>query len=118
MLSIWSCPKICCLVNLAQMIEMLDKVLEKEKMLVRLHNFTWYSLTLSKWQILDSSKIKDFADDNFEFNENGRKFSKRVENTLEKGEIACCEQFLLLPQCFQKDLYHRHVKTRACLGKG
>ena len=32
-------------------------------------------------QILDSSKLKDFADDNFRFDENGRKLSKRVENT-------------------------------------
>ena len=25
-----------------------------------------------------------------------------VENIVGKGEIAHCEQFLLLPQCFQK----------------
>ena len=60
------------------------------------------SLTLSKRQILDSSKLKKFADDNFRYNENGRNFSKRVENTVEKGEIACYKQFLLFPQCFQK----------------
>ena len=35
-------------------------------------------------------------------NENGRKVSKQVENTEGKGEIACYEQFLHLPQCFQK----------------
>ena len=52
--------------------------------------------------ILDSSKLKEFADDNFKFHENGRKFSKWVENTEGKGEIACYEQFLLFPQCFQK----------------
>ena len=28
--------------------------------------------------------------------------SKRVENTVGKGEIARYEQFLLFPQCFQK----------------
>ena len=28
--------------------------------------------------------------------------SKRVENAVEKGEIARYEQFLLFPQCFQK----------------
>ena len=28
--------------------------------------------------------------------------SKRVENTVGKGEIAGYEQFLLFPQCFQK----------------
>ena len=30
------------------------------------------------------------------------KLSKRVENTVGKGEIAHYEQFLLFPQCFQK----------------
>ena len=39
---------------------------------------------------------------NFNFDENGRKLSKRVENTVGKGEIARHEQFLLFPQCFQK----------------
>ena len=46
--------------------------------------------------------MKDFADDNFRFDENGRKLSKPVENTVGKGEIARYEQFLLFPQCFQK----------------
>ena len=55
-----------------------------------------------KHQILDSSKLKELADDNFKFHGNGRKLSKWVENTEEKGEIACYEQFLLFPQCFQK----------------
>ena len=55
-----------------------------------------------KWQILDSSKMKDLADDNFKFDENGRKISKWLENTVGKGEIALYEQFLLFPQCFQK----------------
>ena len=52
--------------------------------------------------MLDWSKLKQFADDNFEFDENSRKFSKRVENTVGKGEIARYEHFLLFPQCFQK----------------
>ena len=54
-----------------------------------------------KQQILDSSKLKEFAD-NFEFHENARKLSKWVENTVGKGGIACYEHFLLFPQCFQK----------------
>ena len=37
---------------------------------------------------LDSSKLKEFADDNFKFHENGTKFSKPVENTVGKEEIA------------------------------
>ena len=47
-------------------------------------------------------KLKDFADNNFKFDENGTKFSKRVENTVGKGGIACYEQFLPYPQCLQK----------------
>ena len=39
-------------------------------------------------QILDFSKFKEFADDSFEVDENRRKFSKRVENTVAKGETA------------------------------
>ena len=37
-----------------------------------------------------------------EVDENGSRFSKRVENTLGKGEIARYEQFLLFPLCFPK----------------
>ena len=65
-------------------------------------SFSAHALTHYKWQILDSFKLKAFADDNFKFDENGRKLSKRVENTVGKGEIARYEQFLLFPQCFQK----------------
>ena len=39
-------------------------------------------------KILDRSKLKQSADDNFKFDEDSRKFSKRVENTVGKGEIA------------------------------
>ena len=46
--------------------------------------------------------MKEFADNNFKFDENGRKFFKWIENMVGKGEIAPCEQFLLFPQCFQK----------------
>ena len=44
----------------------------------------------------------EFADDNFNFDENGRKFFKRVENTVGNAENALFEQFLLSPQRFQK----------------
>ena len=53
-------------------------------------------------KILDWSKLKQSADDSFKFDVNSRKFSKLVENTVGKGEIARYEQFLLFPQCFQK----------------
>ena len=40
-------------------------------------------------------KLKEFADDNFNFDENGRKVSKCIKNTVEKGEIAPYQQFLV-----------------------
>ena len=46
--------------------------------------------------------MKKFADDNFNYDGNGRQLSKRVENTVEKEEIARYKQFLPFPQCFQK----------------
>ena len=71
---------------------------------VHLHVYVILSslLTFPKRRILDSSKLKEFADDNFEFDENGRKVSKSVENTVGKGKIARYEQFLLFTQCFQE----------------
>ena len=68
----------------------------------RLMKFYLNIRPITRRQILDSSKMKEFADDNFKFDENGRKLSKQVENTVGKGEIVRYEQFLLFPQCFQK----------------
>ena len=51
---------------------------------------------------LDTSKLKEFADNNFKFDKNGSEFPKWVENNAGKGEIARYEQFLLFPYCFQK----------------
>ena len=39
-----------------------------------------------KQQILDSSNLKEFAYNNFKFDENGTKFSKWVENTVSSGD--------------------------------
>ena len=41
----------------------------------------------------------------FEFDENCAKFSKRIENTVRKGEIPRYKQFLLFSQCFQKTCF-------------
>ena len=50
----------------------------------------------------------------FQIDENGRKLSKRVENTVGKGEIARYEQFLLFPQCFQKAFSQGRQKGSLC----
>ena len=68
------------------------------KIFLNASQLTHYQMT----KILDRSKLKQSADNNFKFDENSRKFSKQVEKTVGKGEIARYEQFLLFPQCFQK----------------
>ena len=68
-----------------------------------------YHLTHYQTTNLNLSKLKQFADDNFKFDEIGRKLSKRVENTVGKGEIARYEKFLLFP-VFSKGSFLRGVK--------
>ena len=47
-------------------------------------------------------QIERVCRNNFKFDENGAKFSKQVENTVGRGEIAHYEQVFFFPQCFQK----------------
>ena len=90
-----------------------ENTVEKEKLLVTSNSSFSHSdfkrlvLQTRKNQSLfgkglNSSKFKEFAADNFKFDENSRKFSKREENIVGKEEIARYEQFLCFPQCFQK----------------
>ena len=53
---------------------------------------------------LDSSKLKEFSDDDFKFDVNGRKFSEWLENTVGKREIARYEQISPFPAVFSKRL--------------
>ena len=53
-------------------------------------------------KILDWSKFKQIEDDIFKFDENSRKFSRRVENTVGKGEIAHYEQFTFSNSVFKR----------------
>ena len=62
----------------------------------------------------DYSKMKKVGHDNIKLDETGGYFSKRVENTVEKGEIAPYDQISFSHSVF-KYLYCRNVKTRACL---
>ena len=57
--------------------------------------------------------LKEFAENNFKFDENGRKFSKSEENNAGNGEIACVRATSPFPTVFSKDLYFKHIKTRA-----
>ena len=55
--------------------------------------------------------MRELADDKFRFDENGRKFSKRVANSVGKAKNAYHEQYLLFPQCFQKTYTAGKKKT-------
>ena len=69
-------------------------------------------------KILDRTKLKQSADDNFKLNENSRKFSKRVENTVGKGEIARYVAISPFPTVFSKGLFPTGVKRCHCVGMG
>ena len=60
-----------------------------------------------KRQILDSSKLKGSADDNFEFDESGRIFSKRVENT---GKRRNTSNFSFSHSVFKRLILQTHKK--------
>ena len=68
-------------------------------------------LTLFQMKKIRVFQIERVSRRQFKFDENGRKFSKRIENTVSKGEISA------FPTALSKDLYDRHVNTRACLVK-
>ena len=79
--------------------------------------------TVSKWcirewvnplphkKILDSSKLKAFADDKIRVTEKLKFVLERVENTVGKGENAGHQHFLLFPQGFQKASFSGALKV-------
>ena len=54
--------------------------------------------------------MKEFADDNFRYDENGRKFSKRVENAVGKGKIAISP----FPTVFKRLVSQGRQKVSLC----
>ena len=45
-------------------------------------------MLVTRQQILNRFELKQLADDNLQFDENSRKVSKWIKNTVGKGEIA------------------------------
>ena len=68
--------------------------------------------------MLDSAKLKDFADNNLKCEENDRKLFKPVENTVGKGEICSLRVLSPFPTMFSKGLFPRGVKKCHCVGMG
>ena len=78
--------------------------------------FNYFNQLLPKQQILDS-KLKGFEDDNFKFDENGRKFSKRVENTVGKGRNCSIRAISPFPTVFKRLLLQTRT-NKGLLGNG
>ena len=70
--------------------------------------------TITRRQILDSSKFTDFADDNLKFEESGRKLFKPVENTVGKGEIAITSNFSFSHSVFERLVSQGRQQVSLC----
>ena len=66
---------------------------------------------------LDCSKLKGFADDNFKFDENGRRLYKQKKKLCGKRRNCWLRAISTFSIVFSNN-FCRYVKTRACLGKG
>ena len=82
-----------------------------------MNQYILFCLILSQITNLDSSKLKESADDSFKLVKNGRKFSKKGRKHCGERRNCSLRAISPFPTGFSKDLYCRHVKTRACLGK-
>ena len=64
--------------------------------------------------------MKEFADDSFKFDENGRKLSKQVKKKKHCGKRRNCllRTISPFPTVFLKGGFPRGVKTCHCVGMG
>ena len=70
-----------------------------------------------KRQVLDSSKLEEFADDNYEFDDVAES-SPTDKTHCGKRRNCSLREISPFPALFSKDLYCRQVKTGICLQKG
>ena len=81
------------------------------------YNKNNHSKPFPKQHILDTPRLKEFADDNFIFHENSREFSKRIENTLEKQKLIVTSNFFFSHSVFKR-LILQICKNQGFFGKG
>ena len=67
---------------------------------------------------LDPSKLKEFAEDNFKFDEKWQKVLQMGRKHCGKRRNCSLRAISPFPFVFSIDWYNRHIKTSACLGKG
>ena len=76
------------------------------------------TLIFPEREIPDSSRLKEVADDNFKFDDNGKKVIQMDRKHCGKRRNCSLRAISPFPTVFSKDFYCRHMKTRACLGRG
>ena len=76
------------------------------------------TIPLPNGKSYDSSKLKEFADDNFRFDENGGKFSKSVGKHCGKRRNCSLRAISPFTTVFSKDLYLQTRKNQGLFGKG
>ena len=76
-----------------------------------------FTLTLSQTTVFRPFETGRAADDNFKFNKNGKVLHTGRKH-CEKRRNCSLRAIFAFPTVFSKYLYCRHVKTKACLGKG
>ena len=74
-------------------------------------------LTLSQTTYLDSSKLKEFADDIFKFDEKGIKFSTGYKTLWEKKKLLIVSNFSFSHSVFERRVL-RTPKNKGLFGKG
>ena len=77
-----------------------------------------FILLFRKRQILDSSKLKELADDIFKFDENGRKFVQTGTKHCGKTTNCSLRGISPFPTVFSKGLFSRGLKRCHCVGMG
>ena len=71
-----------------------------------------------KQQILDSSKLKEFADNNFKLDKNGKKFFKGVRKHCWKRKNCSSQAISPFPAVFSKKIVLQTGKKQGLFGKG
>ena len=80
--------------------------------------FSWGVYPVTRRQILDSLKLKEFADDNFKFDENVKKVNHTGRKHCGKRRNCSLPAISPFPTVFSKGLFPRGVKRCHCVGMG
>ena len=83
---------------------------------LHLFNNEAFAGNMSRRQILDSSELKDFADDKFKFDEKRKKVIQTGRKHCGKRRNCSLRAISPFPTVFSKGLFPRGVKRCHCVG--